>query len=98
MAYIVFTLIKQFSDHSCPVAGGIVILDETTPIRIELFPHRLKVISQVDCVFIGVHLALERVEWTLTMHPFQYTLYPSFTQVFHLFWQLPVYYLARISI
>ena len=26
MVYIVFMLIKPFSDHSCPVDGGIVIL------------------------------------------------------------------------
>jgi hypothetical protein len=26
MVYIIFMLIKPFSDHSCPVDGGIVIL------------------------------------------------------------------------
>ncbi|KAL0970282.1 hypothetical protein UPYG_G00239830 [Umbra pygmaea] len=32
MTYIIFILIKPFSDPSCPVDGGVVILEETTPI------------------------------------------------------------------
>ena len=58
MVYIVFMLIKPFSDHSCPVDGDIVFLEETTPIRIEMLHLRLKVINQNGCVFIGVYLAL----------------------------------------
>ena len=64
MVYFIFMLIKTFSDHPCPVDGGIVILKETTPITIEMLQHRLKVISQNGCVFIVVYLALEEVEWT----------------------------------
>ena len=46
MIHIIFILIKPFSDPSCPMDGGIVILEETTPIRIEMFHHRIKVITQ----------------------------------------------------
>jgi hypothetical protein len=46
MVYIIFMLIKPFSDHSCPVEEG--ILDEPTPIRIEMIHHRLEVIPQND--------------------------------------------------
>jgi hypothetical protein len=46
MVYIVFMLIKPFSDLSYPVDGGIIILEETTPIRIDIIHHRLKVITQ----------------------------------------------------
>jgi hypothetical protein len=49
-------LIKPFNDHLCPVDVGIVILEETTPIRIEMLHHRLKVIPMNGCAFIGVYL------------------------------------------
>jgi hypothetical protein len=58
MVYIIFMLIKPFSDDSCPVDGGNVILEETTPIRIETIHHRLKVTTLNGCVFIGVYLTL----------------------------------------
>ncbi len=37
MIHIIFILLKLFNDPSCPMDGGIVILEETTPIRIEMF-------------------------------------------------------------
>lgn len=36
-AMIIFTLINPFSEPLCPVDGGGVSLEETTPIRIEMF-------------------------------------------------------------
>lgn len=33
MAYIIFILIKAFSELSCPISKSIVILDDTNPIR-----------------------------------------------------------------
>ncbi len=52
MIHIIFILIKPFSDPSCPADGGIVILEETTPIRIEMFHHRIKVTTQNNFVLI----------------------------------------------
>ena len=52
MIHIIFILIKPFSDPSCPMDGSIVILEETTPIRIEMFHHRIKVITQNNFVLI----------------------------------------------
>ena len=46
MIHIIFILIKAFSDPSCPVSWGIVILEETTPIRTEMFHQRVNVITQ----------------------------------------------------
>lgn len=48
MIYIIFIfiLINPFSEPLCPVDGGGVILDETTPIRIEMFPQNIKLIRQ----------------------------------------------------
>lgn len=40
----IFILIKAFSELSCSVDADIVILQETIPIRIEMFPYRIKVI------------------------------------------------------
>jgi hypothetical protein len=40
------------------VDGGIVILEETTGISIEMIHHRLKVITQKGCAFIAVYLAI----------------------------------------
>ncbi len=39
MIHIIFIPIKAFNDPSCPVDGDIVILEETTPIRIERLHH-----------------------------------------------------------
>ena len=39
--HIIFILIKPFSDPSFPIDGGIVILEETVRIRIEMFHHEL---------------------------------------------------------
>ena len=52
MIHIIFILIKPFSDPSCPMDGGIVILEETSPIRIEMFHQRIKVIIQINFVLI----------------------------------------------
>ncbi len=52
MIHIIFMLIKPVSDPSFPVDGGIVILEETTPVRIEMFHHRIKVITQNNFVLI----------------------------------------------
>lgn len=35
-----------YLDPSCPVVAADIILEETTTIRIEVFHHRMKVISQ----------------------------------------------------
>lgn len=40
-----FMLINLFSDSLCPVDGGIVTLEETTAIRMEMFYHRIKEIT-----------------------------------------------------
>lgn len=32
--------LKAFSHHSCPMDGGIVILEESTPTRIEIFHYK----------------------------------------------------------
>ncbi len=51
MTHIIFILIKPFSDpSSCPMDGA--ILEETTPIRMEMFHHRIKVITQNNFVLI----------------------------------------------
>ncbi len=47
-----FILMKPFSDLSCPLDTGIVILEETTPIRRELFHHRSRVTNQNNFVLI----------------------------------------------
>lgn len=41
MIYVIF--IKPFSEPLCPENGDIVILEETTDIRIEMFHHMMKV-------------------------------------------------------
>lgn len=46
MNHIIFILFKSFSEPSCPVDGGGVILEKTTPTRIEIFYHRIKMIRQ----------------------------------------------------
>ena len=49
---------------SVQLDGGTVILEETTPIRLEMIHRKLKVITQKGWVFIGVYLALYWIEWT----------------------------------
>lgn len=39
--YQIFISIKPFSDLLCPMDGGRVILEETTPIKIEMFQNYL---------------------------------------------------------
>ena len=51
MIHIIFILIRPFSDLSCPMDGD--ILEETTPIRIEMFHHRIKVITHNIFVLIS---------------------------------------------
>lgn len=48
---IIFTLIKPYSQSSCSVDGDTLILKVTTPIRIEIFQHRIIGISQNLSVF-----------------------------------------------
>lgn len=43
-------LIKSFCEPSCLVDEDVVILEQTIVIRIETFPHRIKVISQKNFV------------------------------------------------
>lgn len=50
MIHIIFILIKPFSHPVCPMDGGIIILEETTPINIEIFHHWMKVITQNNFV------------------------------------------------
>lgn len=38
----IFMIIKPFSELSCPVDRSGVILEETSPIQIEMFHHRIK--------------------------------------------------------
>lgn len=45
-------LIKPFSDTLYPMDGGILILEETTLIRTEMFHHRIKVMTQKNFVLI----------------------------------------------
>lgn len=52
MISIIFMLIKTSSEPLYPGDAGAVILEEATPIRIEMFPHRIKQISQNHFVLI----------------------------------------------
>uniref|UniRef100_A0A0E9PRG6 Uncharacterized protein n=1 Tax=Anguilla anguilla TaxID=7936 RepID=A0A0E9PRG6_ANGAN len=52
MIKFIFILIILFSDPSCPVDEGIFIMEEITPIRIEIFHHRIKLITQNNFVLI----------------------------------------------
>ena len=52
MIHIIFILIKPFSDPSSSMDGGIVILEETTPISIEVSHRRIKAITQNNFVLI----------------------------------------------
>lgn len=38
--------VKPFSDPWCSIDGDIVILEDTTPMKMEMFHHRTKVINQ----------------------------------------------------
>lgn len=49
---------KGFSELSCPVVGGMVILEETTYIRIEMFHHGIKPSNQNNFVLISIDLPL----------------------------------------
>lgn len=42
MNYIIFILIKVFTEPSCPIDGARVILEETTAIRIEMLSVELR--------------------------------------------------------
>ena len=44
--------VKPFSDPSCPMDGGIVMLEESTAIWIEMLHYRIKVIMQNNFVLI----------------------------------------------
>lgn len=43
---------KKFSELSCPVEVGGVIVEEMTPIRIEMCAHGRKLVSQKNFVLI----------------------------------------------
>uniref|UniRef100_A0A667YL35 RING-type E3 ubiquitin transferase n=1 Tax=Myripristis murdjan TaxID=586833 RepID=A0A667YL35_9TELE len=58
MIYIIFILTK-----TCPVDG--VILEESTPIRIQMFYHRSKVITQNNCVLICSESSLSGDNWKM---------------------------------
>lgn len=62
MIYIIFLLIKPFSESSFPVDGGGVILEETMSIRIETFAHGVKVISQ-NFYWFAAMLLSKQVIW-----------------------------------
>ena len=67
MIHIIFILIQPFSDPSCFIDEGIVILEETAPIRIEMFYHRIKVITQNNFVLICSDPSCQGDKWTQTM-------------------------------
>lgn len=46
MIYIIFSLIRPFSEPLWSVYGGDVILEESAPIKIEMFHNRIKVICK----------------------------------------------------
>lgn len=41
----IYMLMKAYIESCCPVGGGGVILEGTTPIRIEMFQYGIKIIS-----------------------------------------------------
>lgn len=47
MIYIISIVIKPFSEPLYPVDGGIV--EESARVRREMFHHRIKVSSQINC-------------------------------------------------
>lgn len=58
--------IKQPSEPLCPVDGA-GSWKEITPIRIELLPHRLKVIMKMNFVLICSDALLYGDEWRQTI-------------------------------
>lgn len=52
MFYIISILIKRFSEPSCTLDGGGIVREDTIPNCIEMFHHRIKVISQNNSVVI----------------------------------------------
>lgn len=52
MLHIIVTLVKLSGGPSCPMDGVVVIVEEITPIRTEMFHHRTKVITQNYFVLI----------------------------------------------
>lgn len=60
-------LTRQTSHPSCPVNGGIVILEETAVIRIEMFHHMIKVITHNNFALACSDPSLEGDRWTQTM-------------------------------
>ena len=65
MIHNIFILIKPFSDPLCPMDGGIVILEETIPIRIEMFHYRIKVITEPLDIQSGYPVVLDYPEMTV---------------------------------
>lgn len=55
MIYIIFILIKSFSELSSPVDGGGVIIEEATPIRIEMLDKG----DQSEELFFGIQTIYE---------------------------------------
>lgn len=59
MIDIVFS---SFSEPSCPMDGGVVILEKVTPIRIEKFHHKINMFSQRNLILTCNDASLKEVE------------------------------------
>lgn len=55
---MIFILIKSFSESSCPVDGGGVKLKATTPIRIEMFCCRIKVLNYNNVIYSRLEVTI----------------------------------------
>lgn len=67
MIYIICILIKAFTETMCPLNKSIFMLEEKTlHIRIGMFHHRIKVVSQENIVFICSDPFLCRDKWIST--------------------------------
>lgn len=49
--------------HSCPVDGGFVSLEASTPISIEMFDRSIKVITKINFVLICMTLPSKRQKY-----------------------------------
>ncbi len=58
MSHIIFILIKPFSDPLCHVDAGMATLEETFPIRIEMFHLSIKAITQNNFLLICIDPSL----------------------------------------
>lgn len=60
--HIILMLIKPFGDSSCNIDGAIVILEETTSIRVGMFHNGMKVINQGNLLNFFI------LFFTMTLH------------------------------